>query len=147
MNHVTVTLFHGDAGLAVGALALWAVIRICGSAQDWLAARFALDFNWLRVAIGPSGRKIGSGWFGWDLWIGVPRRFKVHRRWDRPGSMVSLRDGRLAAVLWVTIDPDAGGMAIVQPYDVANEQAQQPEWLPLANLSPLPRHATVASTS
>jgi hypothetical protein len=144
MNPVTVTLFHGNAGWFIGILAAWGAIKVCAAAQDWLAARFAIDFNWLRVAIGPSGRKIGSGWFGWDLWIGVPRCLKIHRRWDRPGAMVNLAGGQLATVLWVTIDPDAGGMAIVQPYDCSTEQAQQPEWVPLGSLSPLPSRATDA---
>ena len=142
-NWITVSLFHGDAGWIVGALALWGGIRIVTAVQDWVTDRYAFDFNWLRVAIGPSGRKIGSGWFGWDLWIGVPRRLKVHRRWDRPGAMVGLGDGREGAVLWTAIDLDAGGIAIVQPY--VDELQQQPEWVPLERLSPLPRYVTASA--
>jgi hypothetical protein len=145
-NWVTVSLFHGDAGWITGALALWGGIRAFTIAQNWVTDRYSFDFNWLRLAT-LGQKRPGNGSIAWDLWIGIPRRLKIYRRWDRPGAMVGLYDGRPATVLWVTSDPDAGGVALVQPYDVAEEEAQRPEWAAVASLSPLPRPAAVVSAS
>jgi hypothetical protein len=132
-------VLYGWIGWAVVIAACTGIATVLSGIQGWLSARFALDLNPKLIGRLP----FGKGSLGWDLWIGVPRRFKIHRRWDRPGAAVTLADGRRGAILYVVADEDTGSaMAVVQTHD-DDFQAQQPEWQPLARLRPLAQQAAV----
>lgn len=115
-THVTVTLFHGPAGIAIGLLALWAVAYALTSAQSWIADRFQVGLR--------------SG---------------VHRRWDRPGARVDMKDGRQARISVVLRDYDAGPIAVVQPCLSDEDEWQAPEWVRLDGLRPVRRVPAAAT--
>lgn len=58
--------------------------------------------------------------------------WRIHRRWDRPGSEVILPDGRAGAIRTVYRGEDAGPMAVVIFEDA------EPEWALVASLAPAP---------
>ncbi len=111
---------HGIlAGLAVILLAIGAAAILTGI-DNWLRARFTVDTR--------------------PLWHVIPRRFSVHRRWDRCGGHVRLADGREGAILGTfDMDDSPGPIALVQPWDENDDPHNQcPDWVPLGTLTPLP---------
>lgn len=113
---LTITLFHGPAGIAVGFLALWSIAYALTSAQGWIAERFQIGLR--------------SG---------------IHRRWDRPGARVDMKDGRQARISDVLRDYDAGAMAVVQPFRVEDGEWDEPVWVRLDDLRPVKRVPAAAS--
>ena len=80
---------------------------------------------------------LGAGWLinGTLVWLEdrVTRDgWRFRRRWDRPGAEVLLPDGRAGAIQTVYRGEDAGLMAVVIFEDA------EPEWAPVASLSPAP---------
>ena len=131
---MNITLY-GLAGWALVVLAVIGATRTLGAVCDWLAGRFHLDLN-LRKFRTAGVRAFGKGEATWDLWIGIPRTFKVHRRWDRPGALVDMGGGRQGYILAVHTDPDTdGAMAVIQPA-ADDEYTGEPEWVPLAAVAP-----------
>jgi len=108
---------HGILGaLAVILLAIGAAAILSGI-QNWLCDRFTVDSR--------------------PLWHVIPRRFSVHRRWDRPGGYVTLKDGRDGVLLdTFSTDDSPYPIALVQPQE---DEAQGPaEWVPLSTLTAAP---------
>lgn len=122
--------------LAIEWLAVVGLAALLGAAGTWLRARFDLDCNPLLVF--PASGSIGWLGFSWEgLSFGIPRRFRVTRRWDRPGALVRLPDGSTARLLSVYTDPAAAGaMATVQPESADGDDDGAPAWVPLGSLSP-----------
>ena len=119
MSHITVTLFESRLGALVGYLALFGAASIMSGIEAWLRRRFTLDLNPLALF---TYSRPGLLWR--DFSLCVPRRFRVHRRWDRSGAIVVMDDGREATVLLVADSddaPGAGAMALVQPYEEYSE--------------------------
>lgn len=126
---LTVTLMQGWLGWAIAIFAWYGAVRTGISVQDWLSDRLILDLNPYRVHWSQGGK--------WHITVPLfPRRLKVSHRWDRPGVIVTLADGREAVILYVVGDDDLPDMAAVQPY--ADEVAQEPEWAELDTSFPEP---------
>jgi hypothetical protein len=104
--------FHGLTGVLAAFLACAGVATVACGIWDSLAARFRADLRHLRV----------------------------HRRWDRPGAHVTFGGGRRGIVSDVVSDKNAGGMAIICPYD-GDGQEMPAEWVSLGDLAPLPHPA------
>jgi len=104
---MTITLFAGLPGFAFATLATYGAITLLSQAQMWLADRFTADIRHLRVT----------------------------RRWDRPGSWVTLPDGTEAVIEETWRDRETcGGVAKVCPY--VDEKEQEPQWAPISILRP-----------
>jgi hypothetical protein len=108
---MTVTLFHGLMGWAIGTLAIFGGAVILTSAQNWLYERVEVSL----------------------------RHAAIRVRWDRPGALVDMGDGRQGAIMNVFYRDGGCGaprMALIQPYE---DECQRPcEWIPLDHVTPLP---------
>lgn len=118
---LTITLFHGSLGLVAAILLVVGAGAILSAIQNWLRDRFTLDLHL--------------------LWHVIPRRFRIHLRWDRPLAIVRLGDGREGCLLYLLEHDDAPcPIALVQPYDEDDGPATQcPEWMVLDALTAVPR--------
>jgi hypothetical protein len=114
---MTITLFHGSLGLVAAILLVVGAGAILTAIQNWLRDRFTLDLH--------------------PLWHVIPRRFKVHLRWDRRGAYVTFQDGREGVLLEVFGSDDSPyPMAVVQSQE---DEAQGPaEWVPLSAPTAVP---------
>jgi hypothetical protein len=109
---MSITLFHGWAGLAVALLGCFGLLALADEAREWLRGQFVVSWSPLRV----------------------------HRRWDRPGVMALVGDGREVTIRWLARDKDAGDMVSVQAYGEDGQELWPPEWVSLTCLSPVPAH-------
>lgn len=111
----------GYPAILVCLLAILGGMNILTGIESWLLERIKIDLR--------------------PLWHVIPRRFKLSVRWDRPGAMVTLGDGREGSIVYLLEHDDAPcPIVLVQPYDDNDDpDLQRPEWLPLTSLSPAHR--------
>lgn len=122
-------------------LTLVGATTLISKAETWLRDRFDLDCNPLLVF--PASGHIGWLGFSWEgLSIGIPRRFRITRRWDRPGALVNMADGRYGRILTVCTHPDTpGAVAAVQPESNDPDEDGTPLWVAWESLTPVPSGA------
>jgi hypothetical protein len=107
-----IVTFHGTTGWVFAVLAFLGAGGLVSGPLEWVDDRFSF------------------------------RRFRVQRRWPRAGARLPLADGRIAYVMYVIRDGDAGDIACLQAYDSPEDDNwHQPEWVPVSELSPLPTAA------
>lgn len=130
---------HPILALAIEILAIVGLTTVLGGAETWLRERFDLDCNPLRIL--PASGRLGP--LSWKrLSFGIPRRFRVTRRWDRPGALVNLADGRYGRILAVCTHPDTpGAVAAVQPESNDPDEDGTPLWVAWESLTPVPSGA------
>lgn len=106
---MSITL-HGDTGLIVALLAILGAAWMLTGIENWVLERIKIDLN--------------------PLWHVIPRRFKVRRRWDRPGAVVEFGNGRHGFILSVCEADDVDQVLLIQPCTAdLDEDDGDPEWV------------------